>query len=110
MLNRKGDDINLEDLDYIKNIESVNRYMSYGVSGYSDSQEKVLHYKCLQNKFIESQNKIEDNLNIIETVADNHAPNRKKGDLFNRKDPKNFPRNAKRRSKKLIKLITFYFF
>jgi len=46
MTTRKGEEnIILEDLDYIKTIQAVEKYMNFGVSGYKDSNEKTLYYK-----------------------------------------------------------------
>jgi len=53
----------------------------------------------IQNKFIESQNKIEDHLNIIETIADNQPTNRKRGELFEGKNIKIINKNFKKKSK-----------
>jgi len=100
MTTRKGEEnIILEDLDYIKTIQAVEKYMNFGVSGYKDSNEKTLYYKMIQNKFIESQNKIEDHLNIIETIADNQPTNRKRGELFEGKNIKIINKNFKKKSK-----------
>jgi len=101
MLNKKDVNINLEDLDFIKSIESANKYMNFGLSGHQDAQEKVAHYELLEKKFIESQNKIENNFNVIEYVVDNCLSNRKRGALFEKKALMNVNRTkTKKKSNK----------
>lgn len=103
MINRKEVNVKLEDLDYIKSIEAVNKYMNFGVSGYEDTEEKIAHHKILEDKFIESQNKIEDDFNFIEYVADNQHPNRKRGVLFEKKTMIKVSRTkTKKKSKKFL--------
>jgi len=99
MLNRKEAHVNLDDLDYIQSIEAVNRYMNFGLSGYKDAQDIIAHHKVLEEKYFESQNKIEDNLNIIEYVADNQLPKRKRGALFDKKEIKVIRTNIRKKSK-----------
>jgi len=113
MINRTEEDDNLDDLDYVKRIEAVQKFMNFGVSGSYDTQEKILHFKCLQNKIVESQDKVEDQMNIIETIADNQPPKRKRGALFERIETKASRTSIKRRSIlisfNIIKFLFYYF-
>ena len=89
MINIKEEDDLLNDHDYIISIQSKKRFMNYGLSEYNNAEDHILHYKQLQNKLIESQEKIEDEFNFIETIANNNNPSkRKKGALFNAKEAK----------------------
>ena len=97
MINIKEEDDLLNDNDYISSIQSKKKFMNYGVSEFKDAEEKIQHYKQLQNKLIESQEKIEDEFNFIELIANNNHPSkRKKGELFDAKEGKG-KRNVRRR-------------
>ena len=100
MINRKEVDVKLEDLDFIKSIEAVNRYMNFGISGHEDDQDKIALHKILEDKYIESQNKIEGDFIFIEHIADDQSHKRKKGAFFEKKIIIKFNRkNTKKRSK-----------
>lgn len=95
MIRNKGE-IPFEDFDYIRSIEAINKYMDYGLSGSQDDQDNVEHYKFLRKKITESEDAIEKDFTFIETLADNQAPKRKKGNLFENQDNK-YLRYFKRR-------------
>ncbi len=97
MINTKDEDGFLNDNDYITSIQSKRRFMNYGLSEYEDAEENIHHYKQLQNKLIESQEKIEEKFNFIETIANNNqGTKRKNGALFKRIDIKH-SRGTRRR-------------
>jgi len=99
MINFKEEEDFLSDFDYIKSIRSKERFMNYGFSQYKDAEDNIHHYKKLQNKFLESQEKVEDEFNLIEKIANNNqSPQRKKGALFDRNETKG-KYNARRRGK-----------
>lgn len=110
MINGKEFLLNLEDLDYIKSIKAVNKYMNFGISSLKDSQDKILHYKVLEEKFAESQNKIEDNLDYIEFISDNQFPIRKRGVLFEKVECNVARVITKKKSKILIIIKINLFF
>lgn len=97
MINSKEEDDFLNDHDYIKTIQSKRRFLNYGVSEFKDAEDKTLHYKQLYNKSIQSQEKIQDELYFIQTIANNNNPPKiEKGALLDVKYPNN-KRNARRR-------------
>ena len=100
MLTKERKDKFFDDLNLVKNIQSINKLMNYGVSGYQDEEDKVLHYKCLSNKIQESQNNIENHLIIIESIADNRPPKRKPGSLFEIQEHKHINKSNRKKSKK----------
>jgi hypothetical protein len=93
----------LDDLDFIKSIQAVRKYINYGVSSYEDSEDRLHHYKLMQNKMKESQEKTEDTFDIIEVVMNKKSPKRARGELFEKKlNYKTEIKKPKKRSNKPI--------
>ena len=96
MQNKSVQDFKVDDLDFINNIKSLNKYMDYGISGKKEINSILKTNRTLTNKFQESQNKIESDLILIETIADNQPSNRIPGKIFHPKHKKNSPKKEKK--------------
>ena len=89
----------IDDLDYIKSIQAVRKYINYGVSSYQDSEDHLHHYKLMQNKLKDSQDATEDTFDIIEMVMNKKSQKRARGALFEKKDYKPKKNKDTRKSK-----------
>ncbi len=97
----------IDDLDFIKSIQAVRKYINYGVSSYKDSEDRLHHYKLMQNKIKESQDTTEDTFDIIELVMNKKDPKRARGELFEKKQVyKNEIKKTRKKSINLLNKIT----
>lgn len=97
---KKKDD--LDDLDFIKSIQAVRKYINYGVSSYMDSEDRLHHYKLMQNKLKESQDTTEDTFDIIEMLMNKKSPKRARGALFEKKEYRPDLKKPKKKSKIIL--------